>query len=672
MKTIIRLSVIFFVLFSSVIQAKQIKSGEYEITLGEPSDWVVTQALSPQKINKEKAPVHYRLVGRQDRFTDKSNEYYQDFAATALNQEGVKELSKIELTFNPEFEKLTLHTVEIERRDIWSDRLKTARINVINQEQELSNDLFNGLATAVIVLKDVRVGDTIRYQYSIKGRNPVYGKEFGSSYAMGWEVAIDKVHVRFINASGQPLNIQSNDNPPATITQSRFGKEYEWQLANVAKYNFEEGVPAGYLWSPTVFVSSTPSWSEVSNWAISHYQFDESPSRSLNEYIKEVTTNYLSKEEQVAEMIRFVQQDIRYFGIEIGQNSHIPHSPNTVFERRYGDCKDKASLLIALLGAIDVPSSPVLVNTGIGLTLNDRAPSAILFNHVINEVNFDGKRYFIDATNNYQAKGLDFITQPDFGYGLVLDKGTDSLVAMPSGNTGLDRVSVEQLYVSSSYTEPVDLYITTRYLGHEADYMRYRLSSVSLSEIEQHYLNYYAKFYRDIKLESPALLIDTTEGGNEILITEHYRIGDFWLNNSNAMDFGLFASYIKNYVELPKVINRTQPLSLPSIVSINQTLKLIMPDGVDYQVRDTDKNITSNGVKYHVSEAYYNGQFVQRHQFEIDRRVLNTDESLDYINALREVDKQLYYTGSINGDFSAPVNPGVEFILQQSISVKEK
>jgi hypothetical protein len=146
-KMIIRLCLVCFVLLSSIAQAKEIKSGEYEITLGEASDWVIIQTLSPKQINKDKTPVHYRLVGRQDRFTNDSNEYYQDFAAIALNQEGIKELSKIELTFNPEFEKLTLHKVEIERKDKWSDRLKTAKVNVINQEQELSNDLFNGFAT---------------------------------------------------------------------------------------------------------------------------------------------------------------------------------------------------------------------------------------------------------------------------------------------------------------------------------------------------------------------------------------------------------------------------------------------------------------------------------------------------------------------------------------------
>ncbi|MDX1280518.1 DUF3857 domain-containing protein [Shewanella colwelliana] len=662
MKSIKLLIMLCAALLAHQVNAQVITSGDYQITLAPANEWVTPQALAPQRINREKSPVHYRLIGRQERFTELDNEYYQDFAATALNQEGVKELSKIELTFNPEFEKLTLHKVEVERKSAWHDRLDSARINVINQEQELSNDLFNGLATAVIVLKDVRVGDTIRYQYTVEGRNPVYGKEFGSNYPMGWEVSVDKLHLKLVNASNKPLNIQDNQKRQPKVSSSPFGKTYEWQLTDVPKYRYEEGVPAGYLWAPVIFVSSTTNWTDVSAWAKPHYQFKESHSKALTAYIKEVKQSHQHKADQIAEFIRFVQQDVRYFGIEIGQNSHIPHSPNTVFERRYGDCKDKASLLIALLNSIDVPSSPALVNSQFGATLNERTPSPILFDHVINQLTFEGRHYFIDATNNHQAIGLASISQPDFGYALVLSDNINELTPMPQATANVDKVSIEQHYISSNYMAPVDLYITTKYHGREADYMRYQLSSVSLSEIEQHYLNYYAKFYRDISLAAPVLLVDTTAGENELLMTEHYQIGDFWQGNNQSLDFSLFASYIKNYVELPKVINRTQPLALPSQVAIEQTLKVTLPENINYQVRDIDTHIKAKGIGYNAAEAYINGQFVRRHQLVINQKTVTTEESRDYINALREIDDNLYYSGGITGDFSKVINHGIDFL----------
>ena len=669
MKSIKQFIILCMALLTNQATAQVITSGDYQITLAPASEWVTPQQLAPQGINREKSPVHYRLIGRQERFTQLDSEYYQDFAATALNQEGVKELSKIELTFNPEFEKLTLHKLEIERKSTWHDRLDSARINVINQEQELSNDLFNGLATAVIVLKDVRIGDTIRYQYTIEGRNPVYGNEFGSNYPMGWEVSVDKLHLKLVNASDKVLNIQDNQQNRPSISPSKFGKTYEWLLTNVPEYQYEEGVPAGYLWAPVIFVSSTSNWADVRRWAKPHYEFDESPSTSLSAFIQEVIQSHDNKAEQVAEFIRFVQQDVRYFGIEIGQNSHIPHSPNTVFERRYGDCKDKASLLTALLKSIDVPSSPALVNSQFGATLDERNPSPILFDHVINQLTFEGKQYFVDATNNHQAIGLESISQPDFGFALLLSDNSDQLATMPQATATTNKVYIEQHYVSSNYLAPVDLYITTKYQGREADYMRYQLSSVSLSEIEQHYLNYYAKFYRHISLASPVLLVDTIKGGNELLMTEHYQIEDFWQKNDRSLDFGLFASYIKNYVELPKVINRTQPMSLPSQVGIEQVLKVSMPENINYQVSDLDTQINTKGISYNAAEAYINGQFVRRHQLTINQKTLTTDESRDYINALREIDDNLYYNGSVTGDFSKVINPGIDF-LNKNISTQ--
>ncbi|QYJ88927.1 DUF3857 domain-containing transglutaminase family protein [Shewanella halotolerans] len=665
MKLIKLLIVCYLSLISLYGEAKTIKSGDYQIAIAPTSQWIIPQPLASIGLNKDKSPIHYRMVGRQERFTANSNEYYQDFAATALNQEGVKELSKIELTFNPEFEKLTLHTLEVERKSSWQDRLDSAKIDVIHQEQELSSDLFNGLATAVIVLKDVRVGDTVRYQYTIEGRNPVYGEEFGSTYPMGWEIAVDKLHLRIVNASDKPFYIQENKIGKPTTSDSVHGKVYEWNISNVSKYKYEEGIPTSYLWAPVIFVSSAGSWAEVNRWALAHYHFAEQRSKLLQDYIDEVTKAYSTKTEQIAEFIRFVQQDVRYFGIEIGQNSHIPHSPNTVFERRYGDCKDKASLLIALFDAIDVKSSPALVNSERGEALNERQASPMLFNHVINYFSYDGKPYFIDATNNHQAVGLNAITQPDFGFALVLDEKTQSLTAMPKADIRVDRVEIEQHYVSSNYESPVDLYITTKYLGHEADYMRYQLASVSHSEIEQHYLNYYAKFYRDIQLATPTQVTDIKDKSNELVLSEHYRIGDFWQPQNKTLNFGLFASYVKNYVELPKVIHRSQPLALPSMVTVEQTLKVSMPENIDYQISEQDKQISSKGIDYRSTEAYINGQFIRRHKLIIDEKTLSTKESKDFIDALREVDDDLYYSGGVTGDFSQPINPGIEYLQQQ-------
>lgn len=656
------ITVCYLIFLPSLVQGQVIKSGDYEIAIAPIDSWIVEQTLNPLSPRIDNSPVHYRFIDRQERFSDDNNVYFQDFAATAFNQEGIKELSKLEFTFNPAFEKLTLHKVEVERKGKWSDRLKTSRINVINQEQELSNDLFNGLATAVIVVNDVRVGDTVRYQYSLSGRNPVYGAEFGGRYPMGWTVPVDKLNLRIVNSTERPLYFNADGVAAHQVVKTGVGEEHLWSLNTLPKYDLEGGAPAGFLWAPMVSVSSTPDWASVVAWARPHYQFSEQDSAALATFTASLISQYSSLEDQVSEAIRFVQQDIRYFGVELGQNSHIPHSPNHVFEQRYGDCKDKATLLMHLLANLGVKSYPALVNTETGDVLNTRIPAAMSFNHVINMVELAGKIYWVDGTNHSQSVGIGQLAQPDYGYALVLAPDTQTLTAMPKGDPQQDNIHVDQVFVTGNYAEPVDLYVTTRYRGKEADYMRYRLAGVALSEVEQHYLNYYARVYSQIEIATPVVMVDNIDKHNELILTEHYQVGDFWTLDNDRYEFHLHGSYLQEVVTLPSVINRKQPLSVSGPVMIEHAIRVVLPEDIDYQVDAKPNTLDSDTLSYESVEAYALGQFYRNHRLILKSREVPVAETRAYIDTLREIDDDLYYSGVVNGDFSQPVNPGVSLI----------
>ena len=68
-----------------------------------------------------------------------------------------------------------------------------------------------------------------------------------------------------------------------------------------------------------------------------------------------------SNEERVVAALEFVQSEIRYFSVSLGENSHRPASPDIVLKRRYGDCKDKSLLLMTLLDELKIPSKVVLL-----------------------------------------------------------------------------------------------------------------------------------------------------------------------------------------------------------------------------------------------------------------------------------------------------------------------
>jgi hypothetical protein len=122
-----------------------------------------------------------------------------------------------------------------------------------------------------------------------------------------------------------------------------------------------------------------------------------------------------SKYEQIAAVAHYVRDEIRYVGVEIGEGRLRPRPPNTTLANRYGDCKDKVTLMRALLGRLGIPSWPVLACVGDHV---DRTfPSPLQFNHCILAVATDG---FIDELPTTRAvhRNLLFFDPTDVSHSL--------------------------------------------------------------------------------------------------------------------------------------------------------------------------------------------------------------------------------------------------------------
>ena len=144
-------------------------------------------------------------------------------------------------------------------------------------------------------------------------------------------------------------------------------------------------------------------------------------------------------------MAEFVQRQIRYFVVEMGVGGYQPHAASEIFRNRYGDCKDKAALLSAMLRSVGVPSALMMVDDRRG-AIDPKAPS-IEANHMITAIEVPpgyespklrsvitaatGKRYLIfDPTWEKTPFGqLEHELQGSFG---VLMAGDQSqIVALP-------------------------------------------------------------------------------------------------------------------------------------------------------------------------------------------------------------------------------------------------
>ena len=150
----------------------------------------------------------------------------------------------------------------------------------------------------------------------------------------------------------------------------------------------------------------------------------------------------------------FMQQQIRYVGIEIGIGGYIPHPAADIFRNRYGDCKDKATLLIAMLDAVGVRSTWVMVDTERGV-VDPHTPS-LIGNHMIAAIEIPkgydnpllkavvtartGKRYLIfDPTNEYVPIGM-LPTYEQGSYGILMADADTQAIELPTLKPDTDVV----------------------------------------------------------------------------------------------------------------------------------------------------------------------------------------------------------------------------------------
>src|SRR5690606_11023585 len=106
----------------------------------------------------------------------------------------------------------------------------------------------------------------------------------------------------------------------------------------------------------------------------------------LREKIEEIKKNHDAPTERIEASVKFVQNEIRYLGLEGGIGAYQPFPPEKVLIQRFGDCKDKSLLLATMLQNMDIQAYPALVSTYEGHTIHTRPPSPISFNHCIVQV----------------------------------------------------------------------------------------------------------------------------------------------------------------------------------------------------------------------------------------------------------------------------------------------
>jgi len=542
--------------------------------------WIDTIAVDANAANSNvRSGIEGLMDDHQVRVAGANVDEYFRRVRQVVSPAGVQNASELNIDFDPSFQRLVLHDVVVIRGGKRIDELARDEVRIIEKESDADESIYDGQLTALLFLKDVRPGDVIDYSWSLEGSNPLLGGRYADEYDFSTSVPTRLMRHRLVWPKGRPLHVSK----PAQIA----GDAWIWERRNVAATDAEDATPDWYEPGEVVQVTEYGSWSEVAKWADALFQLDAASHATIAGIADDIRKTNHTRDAQVVAAIRLVQDDIRYLGIEMGRGSHEPRQPAVVMNQRYGDCKDKALFLAALLRELGVEAYPALVNTKLRSHLDSYLPSPFLFDHVITQVVDGGKTYWIDGTLADQGGTLATIETPSDERALVVradSKALAPIVVQSHGSIHVDEII-------SSDQQRMTLEVTSTYSGRDADDMRAELSGQSLADVAKTHLNRYAADHPRIEaLGAPS--IDDDRLRDVIVLHERYAIRDLWTNGS----WTYYPRAIEQHLTRPETLVRSMPLTVD--YPRNVTERLIVRGGANAQVEDDDSVVDSPALHY--------------------------------------------------------------------------
>ena len=545
------------------IGVQAIASDATTVRFGPPSGWVKPHFFdqpSSSDLLDSGADQHWLLLERQ--INASQNETFTHSVRQILTMAGVAKSATLKIDYNPGYQALTVHWVRVWRGTEHFDRLDTNNVKVVQPEQDLDQSLLTGEQSAILVLDDVRVGDIIDYAYTVKGANPVFDWHFTAAIPVQMEDPVERLLTRLVWPKQKTLRAKTHEcsvEPVAIAGTNTI--EYVWDLRQVPGVPLEDSLPAWCDPQPWVQLTDFKSWAEVNQWASALFQVTSPFSTALSRKITE-WQQIPNRQQQILAVLRFVQDDVRYFGIEIGDSTEKPADPSVVFARRFGDCKDKSLLFVTILRALGIEAYPVLVSATLRRGIWDWQPTAGAFDHCIAVVRCDGRTYWLDPTMNYQRGSLAAHYLPNYGCGLVISSQTTGLTIIPP-TTDLPQTITTEYFQIRPATEPSALKVVTVAKGRDADSLRELFATTKRADIERSYTHFYSSLYPGIKMSSPILFTDD-QPQDRVQTTEFYTVDKVWTgpDKDGMYRCDFYPSTIATLLRKPVDTERKLPLGI--------------------------------------------------------------------------------------------------------------
>jgi tetratricopeptide (TPR) repeat protein len=254
-----------------------------------------------------------------------------------------------------------------------------------------------------LVFTDLQVGDAIVLKYRIQNYSSGrLSADFWDRFLLSGFYPADLIRYSLLINKSLPLHYEiTNGSVTPSVRDIEDFKMYTWQMTNTQAVNEEDYMPSITDIAPTLHLSTLGSWDKIVKWYsdLSYYPIEnELELKDAYDSIFTTATNIPTLEK--AKMIyQYILKNIRYSHVPFRQGAYVPQTPSVTLNTKLGDCKDLSALFVSLAKMAGLKANLLLVDTRDNGVKEMTLPG-LEFNHCIVLLQVDGKKYYLELTDN--------------------------------------------------------------------------------------------------------------------------------------------------------------------------------------------------------------------------------------------------------------------------------
>ena len=453
------------------------------VAIGPVPDWV--EPSEPLAVPDDaQGLLFYRAEDTVVRLTADGQRTYSGLIMRILQPQALQ-AGNIAIAWNPAAGNPVVHSLKIRRGSREIDVLESTAFEILRREDQLEQAMLDGMLTATLRVPDLRVGDDLEIAYTLPAHDPTLRETSHGLLFLADSPPPGRFRLELSWDEGQE---------PKTLLAPSIGNAAErsedtitLRFDNPEALSLPREAPPRYAWTRVLEYSDFQDWTEVSSRFYS--MFDEASTLSSNSKLREeaeiIAESYATDLERTQAALKLVQQQVRYIYIGLNGGNFRPATADETWERRYGDCKGKTAMLLALLKEMGIEAEAVLVNNNVSVDgLETKLANPGLFDHILVRATIDGEQYWLDGTLPAVIEGR---PEPFISYEWVLplSRAGNNIESIEQSPYELPQaMGIYEMDASAGFDQPAQTKYTSisRGLTGLSEYLGF--SAVSASQLE--------------------------------------------------------------------------------------------------------------------------------------------------------------------------------------------